>query len=41
MKHGIAAVLVIALGVWVSYQMALRGAPQQQWFWCQVMKACK
>jgi len=41
MKYGIAAILALALGVWVSYQAALYGAPQQQWLWCHVLKVCQ
>ncbi len=40
MKHLVVSVLAIALGCFISYRLALAGAPQQQWLWCQILKQC-
>lgn len=35
------AVLAITAGVHLSYWMAEQGAPQQVWFWTEMLKALK
>ena len=40
MLKAAAAVILVAGGLWCSYQLAVLGEPQSAWLWCDLGGQC-